>query len=215
MMFADIDECTEGTDACGDVCENIIGSYHCRCSRQGYQLLPDGTTCQSEPSVQIASSTLIIVKAFFLFTDIDECSDGSHNCAQNCTDTDGSYNCSCRSGFRLANDSHQCDGTSKLDNCTSFGRDIEHRCTDRQYFTYSDINECVEGIDGCGQFCYNSIGSYSCGCSPCYTLSTDGRSCYGEYYRCLGVYLHQIKCEHTHTNNIILNAIRLYKKYSN
>jgi hypothetical protein len=45
-----------------------------------------------------------------IIIDVDECSEGSDNCAQNCTDTDGSYGCSCGSGYRLANDSQGCDG---------------------------------------------------------------------------------------------------------
>ena len=43
--------------------------------------------------------------------DIDECIEDIDDCAQICTDTDGSYTCSCRPGYRLASDDHQCDGT--------------------------------------------------------------------------------------------------------
>ena len=43
-------------------------------------------------------------------TDIDECEEGIDGCAQNCTDTDGSYNCSCGSGYNLAINQHGCDG---------------------------------------------------------------------------------------------------------
>ena len=42
--------------------------------------------------------------------DIDECVEDIDDCAQNCTDTDGSYVCSCGIGYRLANDSHGCNG---------------------------------------------------------------------------------------------------------
>ena len=48
ITHADIDECREGNHICGDVCENIIGSYYCSCSHQGYRLHTDGITCQSE-----------------------------------------------------------------------------------------------------------------------------------------------------------------------
>ena len=44
------------------------------------------------------------------YTDIDECEEGIDGCAQNCTDTDGSYNCSCGSGYNLAINQHGCDG---------------------------------------------------------------------------------------------------------
>ena len=38
---------------------------------------------------------------FFFFTDIDECVLGVHNCSvdANCTNTVGSFNCSCNSGY--------------------------------------------------------------------------------------------------------------------
>ena len=42
--------------------------------------------------------------------DIDECSEATDNCAHNCTDTDGSYTCSCRPGYRLASDNQGCNG---------------------------------------------------------------------------------------------------------
>ena len=44
------------------------------------------------------------------YVDIDECFDDIDGCAQQCTDTDGSYNCSCGSGYTLASDDHGCDG---------------------------------------------------------------------------------------------------------
>ena len=31
-------------------------------------------------------------------------------CAQNCTDTEGSYNCSCIPGYSLANNNYGCNG---------------------------------------------------------------------------------------------------------
>lgn len=114
-LHADINECTEGTDACEDVCENIIGSYRCSCSHQGYRLQTDGTNCQSKWIYNIMLVYTLqwakLLKRFCCYAiDINECTEGTHNCAQNCTDTDGSYVCSCNPGYRLANNSHQCDG---------------------------------------------------------------------------------------------------------
>ena len=43
-------------------------------------------------------------------TDINECAEGTDRCDQTCTDTDGSYTCSCDAGYELANNNHQCDG---------------------------------------------------------------------------------------------------------
>ena len=43
-------------------------------------------------------------------TDINECSSGIHRCDQDCTNTDGSYTCSCRVGYTLNTDRLRCDG---------------------------------------------------------------------------------------------------------
>ena len=42
--------------------------------------------------------------------DFDECSSGNGGCAQTCTNSEGSYTCSCGTGFVLNADSHNCDG---------------------------------------------------------------------------------------------------------
>ena len=55
------------------------------------------------------------INAFLLLKlkDINECTEGIDSCAQTCTDTDGSYNCSCDVGYYLANDTYGCDGELK------------------------------------------------------------------------------------------------------
>ena len=45
---------------------------------------------------------------FLLFSDINECTEGSHNCEQSCTDTTGSFTCSCDGEFTLAADGRSC-----------------------------------------------------------------------------------------------------------
>ena len=42
--------------------------------------------------------------------DIDECREGTDQCAQNCHNTVGSYTCSCQTGYRLNPDGRRCDG---------------------------------------------------------------------------------------------------------
>ena len=44
------------------------------------------------------------------YTDIDECSDGIHQCMQNCNNSLGSYICTCESGFIIDADGITCDG---------------------------------------------------------------------------------------------------------
>ena len=45
-----------------------------------------------------------------MLADINECAEGIDDCVQRCTDTDGSYVCSCAPGYLLTNDSRGCDG---------------------------------------------------------------------------------------------------------
>ena len=46
-------------------------------------------------------------------TDIDECESNNGDCNHTCTNTEGSYNCSCHVGYRLASDDHACNGKHK------------------------------------------------------------------------------------------------------
>ena len=45
QYFLDIDECSEGTDVCEDVCYNVEGSYRCDCSGPGFKLSWDFASC--------------------------------------------------------------------------------------------------------------------------------------------------------------------------
>ncbi|XP_055962583.1 hemicentin-1 [Sorex fumeus] len=67
----DINEC-ESREACQHECRNTFGSYQCLCP-PGYQLAPNGKTCQ----------------------DVDECADESGRCgpAHTCFNTRGSFQC--------------------------------------------------------------------------------------------------------------------------
>ena len=50
------------------------------------------------------------VATVHFFIDINECAESIDNCAQICTDTDGSYTCSCEAGYDLASNGHGCNG---------------------------------------------------------------------------------------------------------
>lgn len=43
-----------------------------------------------------------------------------------------------------------------------------------------DIDECVEGLDGCAHNCTDTDGSYSCDCMDGYLLGENNRDCIGE-----------------------------------
>ena len=113
-------------------------------------------------------------------SDIDECVEGTDGCAQTCADTDGSYTCSCNSGYELTSNSHDCDGTTT----TLYSWPCIHvNC----YFSCIDIDECSEGTDGCDQLCSNNVGSYECVCNAGYRLGSDGFTCIGmlTYFKCV------------------------------
>ena len=65
---------------------------------------------------QYANEQLPVLAHFdniYLPTDINECN-GDNNCAQNCTDTTGSYECSCREGYNLTSDLINCEGKTHM-----------------------------------------------------------------------------------------------------
>lgn len=83
--------------------------------------------------------------------DINECEEHENVCQNgHCTNTFGSFMCSCNDGYRL-------DATNAF-------------CI--------DINECLERPDICGVgFCINEIGSYNCICPDGYMLLPSGKEC--------------------------------------
>ena len=45
--------------------------------------------------------------------DIDECQTSNGGCSQTCTNTDGSFQCSCNAGYTLAADNSSCNGNNQ------------------------------------------------------------------------------------------------------
>ena len=60
---------------------------------------------------------------FFIILDIDECTQGTNGCNHNCTNTVGSYYCTCMVGYELESDNHTCTGDVyvRLYVCTCMG----------------------------------------------------------------------------------------------
>ena len=101
----------------------------------------------------------------------------------NCTNTVGSYICTCNEGYR--GDGSVCNGKLRLryyyDHrlvITSINTLVCDHFIKFSLFI-SDINECQEGTDSCDDEsraeCNNTDGSYSCSCTPGY--SGDGINC--------------------------------------
>ena len=57
------------------------------------------------------------VTLYTFHSDIDECEERTDGCDHNCTNTDGSYYCTCMDGYELESDNHTCTGNDH-DNLT-------------------------------------------------------------------------------------------------
>ena len=140
------------------------------------------------------------------FIDANECLLNNGGCSQLCTNTIGSYQCSCYAGYVL-NSTDSCVGMFlcilsysynfilDINECTNGTNLCEQTCynTEGSYvcdcqpgyelsnnLTCSDINECLNNNGGCNQMCVNQVGSYYCQCNASYVLDEDGRGCSGQ-----------------------------------
>uniref|UniRef100_A0A803TVP2 Fibulin-1 n=1 Tax=Anolis carolinensis TaxID=28377 RepID=A0A803TVP2_ANOCA len=177
------DRC-RGGGPCTQQCRDTGTSVLCSCF-MGYQLQPDGFTCEDINECITTSNTCAIGQICIntpgsfrcqretscgtgyeltennLCKDIDECETGTHNCLPDfiCQNTPGSFRCrpkqQCKSGFIQ----------DALGNCI-------------------DINECLTANAPCpvGQTCINTDGSYAChrnvpNCGRGYHLNEEGTRC--------------------------------------
>ena len=109
----------------------------------------------------------------YSYTDLNECSTSNGGCGQICTNSFGSFQCSCNSGFSLAADGRTC----------------------------VDINECQLNTDNCQHTCVNTAGGFTCSCNSGFALNSDGRTCaidgelmvYIWYMHVSGVYQYCVK----------------------
>uniref|UniRef100_A0A8C3DQA4 Hemicentin-1 n=1 Tax=Corvus moneduloides TaxID=1196302 RepID=A0A8C3DQA4_CORMO len=123
-------------------------------------------------------------------SDEDECAVGNP-CSHTCHNAVGSYYCSCPKGLTISADGRTCQD---IDECAleghscHAGQDCENlpgsfRCVPRcgsgfrrapDGSSCRDINECQES-NSCHQRCFNTIGSFHCGCDAGFQLK--GRKC--------------------------------------
>jgi len=134
-----VDECDVGTHNC-DVnadCFNTQAAFTCTCHAGFTDDNNDGTVC----------------------TNIDECTDGLHNCSDAavggiCTDNPGSFVCSCDDAISYDEFGDGLRCILKVDECA----DNTHSCdTDATCTDTIEAFECAcnAGYDGPGWFCYN------------------------------------------------------------
>ena len=122
----------------------------------------------------------------FFSSDNDECSLGTDNCIETCTNTEGSFYCGCNTGFVLNNDGATCNGEYYMIHTHNYVHRKKHNMhmykIIHTYITnHLDIDECSDGTHYCSQTCTNTVGSFTCGCNYGYLLDVDGTTCNGMY----------------------------------
>ena len=173
IFHADIDECALNISGCNQNCSNTIGSYICSCY-PGYTLDKDNETCIGKHLISDVINTPGNIFCLIFLADIDECALNISGCNQKCTNTIGSYFCSCYEGYQLDKDNETCIGNHLISlfnkySCLHF------------LIILLDIDECALNISGCNQKCTNTIGSYFCSCYPGYQLNKDNETCIGNH----------------------------------
>jgi hypothetical protein len=142
---SDVDECLVANGGCGHHCTNTEGSFDCSC-QTGFSLGPSNLDCHGELTCKRYEC---LHPASFHFADVDECLSSNGGCAHTCTNTEGGYECSCRSGYLLGEENRTC----------------------------VDVNECSDSP--CNHTCVNIPGGFHCECEEGYDLDGDGVSCTG------------------------------------
>ncbi|KAL4219782.1 hypothetical protein ACF0H5_020194 [Mactra antiquata] len=196
----DIDECENKKSNCEQMCENTLGSYNCLCE-DGFRLnLTDRESCIASddclnPGECGDHSTCYhyngkdICKCFKGFQnnsgmceDINECNISPKLCSHNCSNTDGSYACSCETGYYLRNDlttCTECEAGTYGDECkknctciddnTALCNPVTGDCICKPGWEglqcNKDENECQDtSICPQNSTCRNTEGSYHCNC---------------------------------------------------
>ncbi|XP_041363896.1 fibrillin-2-like [Gigantopelta aegis] len=125
-----------------------------------------------------------------VMSDVNECLLFPGICKNGiCVNTDGSFRCECRTGFKLdasrtnCIDTDECATTGMCGNGTCTNMMGAFKCTCNIGFepgsheTCEDINECGSSIDTCAFRCLNLPGSFRCVCPMGYRVADDGIHC--------------------------------------
>lgn len=141
----------------------------------------------------------------FIWIDINECE--ASPCQHECINTDGSYICYCRPGYKLSKiDGKSCNGNASTPLLITNAKVLGFcRCLTSPHLSHflTDIDECSPQTEDdapqtgnnnlhtsnrilqtnknlCAYLCSNTDGSYHCTCPPSgYTMAPDGRTCQG------------------------------------
>lgn len=187
----DIDECALG-NPCRHrgYCINTIGSFKCDCL-QGW----NGDHCQDKDGNE--TRCLIGYKGSCM-EDLDECTEFSASpCGptENCTNTRGSYRCTCLTGWtgiHCLTDVDECNLDQPCENtkiCVntqgSYKCHCDHGWSGENCST--NIEECLNTPCQNGGMCVSTHGSYVCNCTSTWTghdCATDINECQGSQSTC-------------------------------
>ena len=108
ILFQDINECATANGDCSQICVNTNGSYYCMCE-PGYWLEPNLKNCSGQCRNKLWKCCSDFKKKYMCnVSDINECADMNGNCSQVCTNTRGSFFCSCNCSYQLGEDDRTC-----------------------------------------------------------------------------------------------------------
>ncbi|KAH9524467.1 hypothetical protein Btru_054657 [Bulinus truncatus] len=208
-----------------EICVNIPGGFFCTCDEGfGLNLVSGEKVCKECPNKTYGRNCSSSCSCHPDYTrycdkingtcyckdgwegphcsiDINECNKNQNLCNltnhEHCQNTDGSYVCSCQSGF------HKDSGNTCIE-CSNgtFGSECQHQCkcqfSNTRYCDKingfcncttgwtggncnTDVNECTEQTHNCSasnhEICSNEIGSFNCSCQNGFVLDHDGITC--------------------------------------
>ena len=100
---------------------------------------------------------------------------GTHDCSENCNNTNGSFVCYCTDGYELEENEKSCRVLLQI----LLLYILLVNFSFIMFFLYIDIDECDLGTDDCAHNCSNTNGSFICFCRDGYAIELDGKSCGG------------------------------------
>jgi len=192
----------DNNGSCTEICQlNVCGDGYVHigvepCDRDeiapGFDQCPSGyegfPICNNDPASAHFDGTCTLSAVPSGCDDIDECALGTDNCdlLATCTNTVGSFFCTCPSGYSdtnsdgtLCEDIDECalgtDNCDPLTQCTNTPGSFTCSACPSGYTDTNgdgtlceDIDECALGTDNCDPLtlCTNTIGSFTCGACP-------------------------------------------------
>lgn len=219
----DIDECSLQLDRCHSnaSCLNVPGTFNCTC-KPGFT--GNGSSCEDVDECLIGANSGLTGNGSSC-TELDECHQATGICHGQavCSNTLGSFVCTCKAGFTGNGsdcvDINECElGVNICHiNSSCVNSNGSHSCICLPGYTgddreCSDINECALDVYPCDKnvTCRNTPGSFKCECSfvcQCQTgFSGDGYNCTGMFYSLEGAPLVEILGFLTHSRGWCSNT---------